>query len=121
MPRVIDGDNLLGTWPGRSRTDADKRALVLEVDGLRREEGQRVILVFDGPPPPGVPIGPDVHFSGKGRKADALILELLREASDESGWTVVTNDRSLADRCRGLGARIEATRDFRERLLARRA
>ena len=116
MPRVIDGDNLLGTWPGRSRTDADKRALVLEVDGLRREEGQRVILVFDGPPPPGVPIGPDVHFSGKGRKADALILELLREVSDENGWTVVTNDRSLADRCRGLGARIEATRDFRERL-----
>ena len=117
MPRVIDGDNLLGTWPGRSRTDADKRALAREVVGLRREEGQRVILVFDGPPPPGVPIGPDVHFSGKGRKADALILELLREASDKSGWTVVTNDRSLADQCRWLGARIETARDFRGRLV----
>ena len=121
MPLAIDGDNLLGTWPGRNRTDADKDALAHEVDVLRREEKQRVILVFDGPPPPGLSHGPDVHFSGTGRKADALILALLREASDESGWIVVTNDRSLADRCRGLGARIEATRDFRERLLARRA
>ena len=121
MPIVIDGDNLLETWPGRSRADADKSALALEVDGLRHEDERRVILVFDGCPPPGVSDGPDVHFSGKGRKADALILELLREASDESGWTVVTNDRSLADRCRGLGAGIEATRDFRERLVARRA
>jgi len=116
VPRVIDGDNLLGTWPGRSRADADKSALALEVGGLRREDERRVILVFDGSPPPGVSYGPDVHFSGKGRKADAVILELLRETSDKSGWTVVTNDRSLADQCRWLGARIETARDFRGRL-----
>jgi len=116
LPRVIDGDNLLGTWPGRSRADTDKDALAREVDGLRREEGQRVILVFDGPPLPCVSYGPDVHFSGTGRTADVVILDLLREAGDASGWTVVTNDRSLADRCRGLGADIEAPRDFRVRL-----
>ena len=117
MPRVIDGDNLLGTWPGRSRADADKRALAREVDGLRGEETRRVVLVFDGPPPPGDSYGLDVLFSGKGRKADAVILELLREANDKSGWTVVTNDRSLADQCRWLGARIETARDFRGRLV----
>ena len=117
MPRVIDGDNLLGTWPGRNRADADKRALAREVDGLRREEKRRVVLVFDGSPPPGVSYGPDVQFSGKGRKADAVILELLRQESDKRGWTVVTNDRSLADQCRWLGARVEAARAFRERLL----
>ncbi len=117
MPRVIDGDNLLGTWPGRSRADAEKHALAREVDGLRREENRRVVLVFDGSSPPGVSYGPDVRFAGKGRKADAVILELLRQESDKRGWTVVTNDRSLADQCRWLGAQIEAVREFRERLL----
>ena len=116
MPRVIDGDNLLGTCPGRSRGDAAKRALAREVDVLRREEKRRVVLVFDGSPPPGVSYGADVLFSGKGRKADALILELLRHEEDKRGWIVVTNDRSLADQCRFMGARIEGVKGFRERL-----
>jgi hypothetical protein len=116
MPRVIDGDNLLGTWPGRTRSDAEKRALVREVDGLMRRERRRVVVVFDGTPPPGVSYGPDVVFSGQGRKADAVILELLRREADPRGWTVVTNDRSLGDQCRFVGAKVEAGRVFRERL-----
>jgi predicted RNA-binding protein with PIN domain len=116
VPRLIDGDNLLGTWPGRSRGDADKRALAREVDVLRREERRRFVLVFDGSAPPGVSYGSDVLFSGPGRKADAVILELLRHENDKRGWTVVTNDRSLADQCRFVGARVESARDFRERL-----
>jgi len=116
MPRVIDGDNLLGTWPGRSRSDADKRALVREVDGLMRREKRRIVVVFDGTPPPGVSYGSDVFFSGQGRKADAVILDLLRRESDPRGWTVVTNDRSLADQSRFVGAKVEPVRAFRERL-----
>ena len=117
MPTVIDGDNLLGTWPGRSRGDADKRTLAREVDVLRRTEKRRFVVVFDGSPPPGVSYGTDVLFSGSGRTADAVILELLRHESDKRGWTVVTNDRSLADQCRWLGARVESARSFRERLV----
>jgi len=116
VPRVIDGDNLLGTWPGRSRGDADKRALARDVDALRRDDKRRIVVVFDGSPPPGVSYGPDVLFSGKGRTADAVILELLRQQNDKRGWTVVTNDRSLADQSRWLGARVEGARDFRLRL-----
>ena len=117
MPTVIDGDNLLGTWPGRSRSDADKRTLARDVDVLRRVGKRRVVLVFDGSPPPGVSYGPDVLYSGNGRTADAVILELLRGESDKRGWTVVTNDRSLADQCRWLEARVEAARTFRLRLV----
>jgi hypothetical protein len=118
MPRVIDGDNVLGTWPGRSRSDAEKRALVRELDVLMRRENRRAVVVFDGTPPPGASYGPDVRFSGPGRKADSVILDLLRGQKDTRGWTVVTNDRSLADQCRWLGAGVEAARVFRERLVS---
>jgi hypothetical protein len=116
MPRLIDGDNLLGTWPGRSRAAEDKRALSREVDTFMRRERRTCVLVFDGTRPEGVGFAADPVFSGPGRTADALILARLREATDPRGWVVVTHDRSLADRCRALGARIESPRDFRARL-----
>jgi hypothetical protein len=115
MPRIVDGDNLLGNWPGRKRSDAERRSLAHDVDRLRRREQRRIVLVFDGVAPP-VPLGRDVLFSGPGRTADDVILDLLREEDDPKGWRVVTEDRSLADQCRWLGARIEKCAVFRGRL-----
>lgn len=115
MPRLIDGDNLLGTWPGRGRSDEDKRTLVREVNALTRREKRRIVIVFDGASPAGVSYGPDIVYSGR-ESADRVILNRLRAERDPKGWTVVTSDRQLADRCRHLGARIEAPRSFRERL-----
>ena len=118
MPRLVDGDNVLGTWPGRSRTVEDKRALSREVDALTRRERRPCVLVFDGTRPEGVGFAAETLFSGPGRTADDLILARLKEAADPRGWVVVTQDRSLGDRCRALGARIESPRDFRARLTA---
>ena len=115
MPRIVDGDNLLGAWPGRDRSDVEKRELVRQIDRLGTREGGRILIVFDGSPPAWASF-PDVLFSGAGKTADAVILERLRRDADPRGWTVVTNDRSLADRCRALGARIEGTKTFRARL-----
>jgi predicted RNA-binding protein with PIN domain len=116
MPRIIDGDNVLGTWPGRTRSDAEKRQLVREIDRLVRRERRRIVVVFDGTAPPGVSYGTDVYFSGPGRKADAVILDLLRSQSDVRGWSVVTGDRALADQCRWVGASVEAVAGLRNRL-----
>lgn len=116
MPRVIDGDNLLGTWPGHSRSDAEKRELVRAVVRLARRDVRRSVLVFDGSEPPGVSYGKDVLYAGPGRSADAVILELLRRESDPRGFTVVTADRSLADQCRWIGASVESPKAFRDRL-----
>jgi predicted RNA-binding protein with PIN domain len=118
VPRIVDGDNVLGTWPGRSRSDADKRQLAREVERLARRDRRRIVLVFDGTPPPGVSYGADVVFSGAGRKADAVILDRLRRERDVRGWSVVTNDRALGDQCRWLGAGIESAGDLRKRLVA---
>ena len=116
MPHVVDGDNLLGSWPGRTRSDAEKRQLVREIDALARRQRRRIVVVFDGAPPPGVSFGAGVHFSGPGRTADAVILDLLKTQSDPRGWTIVTNDRPLADQGRWTGASIESTAAFRARL-----
>jgi len=115
MPRIVDGDNLLGAWPGRDRSDTEKRELVRQIDRLSTRESGRTVIVFDGIAPAWASFR-DVLFAGGGRSADAVILERLRRDRDPRGWTVVTNDRSLADRCRAIGARVEGTKAFRGRL-----
>ena len=116
MPIIVDGDNLLGTWPGRSRSDAERRRLAMQLSRLATRERRRVVTVFDGTAPPGSSFGSDVHFSGPGRTADELILDLLRREEDRRGWIIVTSDRSLGDQCRYLGARPERCDLFRRRL-----
>jgi predicted RNA-binding protein with PIN domain len=121
MPFLVDGDNLLGTWPGRRRSDAERRRLAFEIDRFAARERRRLVVVFDGGAPPGVALGPDVHFAGASRTADDTILDLLRREDDRRGWVVVTSDRSLGDQCRYMGARIERCDRFRRRLAAERA
>jgi len=116
MPYLVDGDNLLGTWPGRRRSDAGRRELAMELGRLARRWRRRIFVVFDGQPPPATAFGADVRFAGSARTADDVILGLLREQSDRRGWVVVTSDRSLGDQCRFLGARVERSARCRARL-----
>lgn len=113
----MDGDNLLGSWRGRRRSDAWRRELTREIFRWARREKRRALVVFDGPDPPVPPPSHDVHFAGGGASADDWIIRFLRGQQDRRGWTVVTSDRSLADQCRHLGARIERCHRFRPRLL----
>ena len=116
MPRIVDGDNLLGGWPGRSRSEADKRRLSHELARLSRREGREILLVFDGPEPMGVAFGGLTRFAGQGQTADAVILAHLRHQQDPRGCIVVTDDRSLGDQARWVGARVERCETLRARL-----
>ena len=90
MPRIIDGDNLLGTWPGRRRSDSDRRELARSIGRWAHRERRRVILVFDGPDPPVPPPVHDVHFSGPGKSADDWIIDYLRRLPTAGGWVLVS-------------------------------
>lgn len=116
MPFLVDGDNLLGTWPGRRRSDAERRDLAMELGRLAHRWRRRVLIVFDGQPPPATSFGSNVSFAGSARTADDVILETLRKQGDRRGWIVVTSDRSLGDQCRYLGARAERCDLFRRRM-----
>ena len=116
VPYLVDGDNLLGTWPGRRRSDADRREVALEIARFAAKRRRRAVTVFDGSAPPGMSLGADVHFAGPGRTADDLILSLLKRQRDRRGWIVVTSDRSLGDQCRYLESAVERSDRFRRRL-----
>lgn len=118
MPFLIDGDNLLGTWRGRERDLDSKRALSFELARFGRRVRRRCVTVFDGTSPRATAFGGETRFSGRGRSADAWILDFLRGEADPAGWCVVTSDRSLGDRCRHLRARVEKSDEFRKRLHA---
>ncbi len=118
MPWIVDGDNLLGTWAGRSRSDGERRTLARDLDRWARDHGRALMIVFDGPTPPVAPPG-NVRFSGHGRSADDLILEAIRRSKDPRGITVVTSDRSLGDQCRHLQARVERADRFRPKMRER--
>jgi len=117
MPFLVDGDNLLGTWPDRRRTDDERRGLAFELARFAANSRRRVVVAFDGGPPCGLEPGLDVYYSGFGRTADELILARLRREVQPREWIVVTSDRALGDRCRFLGARVERSDRFRKRLL----
>ncbi|HXV75206.1 MAG TPA: NYN domain-containing protein [Candidatus Polarisedimenticolaceae bacterium] len=119
MPYLVDGDNLLGSWPGRRRSDAERRALGVELQRLAHHWRRRITAVFDGRAPTALSAGGGVRFAGPGQSADQVILALLRAESDPAGWVVVTSDRSLGDQCRYLGARVERCDRFRQRMAAR--
>jgi hypothetical protein len=116
VPVIVDGDNLLGSWPGRARSDEERVALAHEIRSFAAREKKPIVVCFDGTSPVPHLAGPDVLFSGPGRTADDLILARIEGEKDRRGFLVVTNDRPLADRCRWLGARVERCDVFRKRL-----
>lgn len=116
MPWLIDGDNLLGTWPGRKRDDRGRQQIAGELRRFASISKRRITIVFDGRPANRDGFGRNVQFPAPGESADDWILAHLRKLDETAGWTVVTSDRSLGDRCRWLGAKVVRSDRFRPRL-----
>ncbi len=116
MPIAVDGNNLLHRLPPSQRTRADVRRLTLEVV---RNETIQIVVVFDGPPPPGSPVTEHlgrvtIRYSGA-VSADDMIFELIPDGRSASQWVVVTDDRALGARARGKGAVVRTLAEWRSR------
>jgi predicted RNA-binding protein with PIN domain len=116
MPVLIDGNNLLHSLPGDQRQRSSVRRQALDAV---RHEGVKLIVVFDGPPPPGSPelerLGQvSVRYSGQS-SADDVIVSLLRSNSRAVDWVVVTDDHALRDRVRECGAQVRSLAQWRAR------
>jgi hypothetical protein len=114
MPILVDGNNLLHRLPRADRTRAAVRNEVLDAT---RHEKVSVTVVFDGPPPPSAPERESlgrvtVIYSGL-RTADDVIVDLLPAGGPARQWSVVTDDRGLADRVRAAGANVRRLAEWR--------
>jgi predicted nucleic acid-binding protein len=104
MPWLLDGNNVAG---GNDREKVRRAALE-----LAHREKLRLLVFFDGAPPPGVPeqekLGAvEIRYVPN---ADSAILAFL--AQRPAGVKLVTGDRALAAKAKGLGAEVVAPSSF---------
>lgn len=125
MPWLIDAANLGGALGGAAGARNTKAILAALLPWAR--ERPQVVVVFDGPEPTNFARqlgGVEIVWSGT-RSADEVIAKRLTAIAAIAGkagsgkgtkaWTVITNDQTLARRCRDLGAKVEPASVFARR------
>ena len=118
---LVDGHNLIGRTPGLSlsREEGSREEVLRRIAAAKGSGGERVVVVFDGNRPGSAKEqgfgGVRVVYAPAGRSADEEILRRVAGGNPRA-VTVVTSDRQLAERARGLGARGESCEAFWARL-----
>ena len=120
MPYWFDGNNLIGQSAAVSRQDPKTRSAFLSLlSRYAAERGGRFQVYFDGDargrslPPSGVRVRHSAPAS-----SDDAILGAVEGARSPGDIIVVTNDRSLAARCRNAGAKTMDWRQFTDKMSA---
>jgi predicted RNA-binding protein with PIN domain len=112
---LIDGYNLLHALsPGRA-TPAAREGLVGRLEAFCRRGGYRARVVFD-------PTGGmrrretrgelEVWSVAPGRTADEELVLLLGSTPDRTAFTLVSNDRAIAEAARKRGAQVLSCQEF---------
>jgi predicted RNA-binding protein with PIN domain len=122
VPFIVDGMNVIGTEPDGWWRDrgAARRRLVENLGRL--DDGADITVVFDGHAQAGeeaqaAMTAVRVCFAPGGpNAADDAIVAMVRALAVPADITVVTSDRALVERVRGLGAKVESAKSFRSRL-----
>jgi predicted RNA-binding protein with PIN domain len=118
---LVDGMNVIGSRPTGWWRDrpAAMRSLTEELGEFARATGDELTVIFDGrrfelDAPPRV----SVRFAtGRGQNAaDDDIAALVEDDLEPGELTVVTSDRTLAERVRSAGAAVVGAGAFRRRL-----
>jgi predicted RNA-binding protein with PIN domain len=118
---LIDGMNVIGSRPSGWWRDrrAAMRSLSGELGELARTTGDELTVVFDGRPfEVDAHAGVSVEFASRRgpNAADDDIAALVEGDPEPAGLTVVTSDRTLAERVRRAGATVVGAGEFRRRL-----
>jgi predicted RNA-binding protein with PIN domain len=118
MPYLIDGNNLIGAIRDIDiRDPAGREKLTRILSRYQKAKGNRLVIVFDGPPPDGVK--PDMHYgsvrvmyAGPESDADSRIRKFISNARDTSSYIVVSSDKQVYSYCKWAGAKAMRAREF---------
>ena len=116
MPWLIDAANLGGVLGGAAGARNSQAILAALLPWAR--ERKQVVVVFDGPESPGMATrlgGVEIVWSGNRSADDVIIKRIAAAGKTAKSWTVITNDHSLARRCRDHGAKVEPASIFAKR------
>jgi len=124
MPFLVDGSNLAGAARDRRLgLPRDEQELVRRLAGFAEARRTSLRVVFDGPAAGRGGAGRarragrvGVLYSGSGRIADDVIVDLVSSHRSPSDLIVVTSDRDLRSRVRAAGGRVMGCVEFSETL-----
>ncbi len=125
MPVLIDGNNLLfAVWEMEDPEHPISRSkLCAALGAWARATGERVSVVFDGPPPANQQLarqigdpGLEITFSGSGIKADAVLIARIERDSAARRMLVVSTDREIRKAARRRRASSVTSAAFWEAL-----
>ena len=123
MAIIVDGYNVLhaSRWLRSAWKGVDRAEFCHLLGRLARHSGEKITVVFDAMPSEpdvggGKALDVEVVFSGHGRTADEVIIQIINASSGPRDLTVVSSDRQIkaaarSRRCktRGAGEFIKAS------------
>ncbi len=112
MPVMIDGNNLLHAWANVEGSIGRG-----ELCALLGRLGDRVSVVFDGPPPPDgvrnqIELTSVEAFFAAPKSADDIILQWIAEDTAPRRLTLVSSDRELRRAARRRRCRVYTSQQF---------
>ena len=119
MAIIVDGYNVLHTsrWLRSAWKGVDRSGLCRLLGTLARHTGEKITVVFDAmPSEPN--LGPtkasniEVIFSGHGRTADDVIIQMVNNSTGPRDLTVVSSDRQIKAAARRRGCKTQGAGEF---------
>lgn len=115
MPLFIDCYNLLHTAMPQNLAGLEENRLCVLLAGSGFARG-RIVVVCDGQPKPHATASPvaevELIYSGPGRTADDVIIELINADTTPRRVIVVSNDREIQKAARRRRARVMTNEQF---------
>lgn len=123
MAYLIDGNNFLGfSYPLHFKDPGTKNKLIRKLLIFQKATRAKIILVFDGAPPPdflkekNVKKKFQIIYPAYGQNADTVIKEIIDGQKDMKKFFVVSSDREIKNFARLKGAKALSSKEFNVKL-----